>query len=98
MRCPHTEELWKKRKNIPKNRTIIGSTGTPLNSAYLFPTWNIEEENKAKYYLICKSFKNEYIYPQHFINNMLTWVRYVHFALHIGAAPIPTTIAPGMIV
>ncbi len=27
---------------------------------------------------------------------MLTWDRYVHFALHMGAAPIPKMSAPGM--
>ena len=27
IRFPHMDELWKNRKKIPKNRTIMGSTG-----------------------------------------------------------------------
>lgn len=35
---PMTEENWKKRKKMPKNRTMMGSTASPTSSAYRFPT------------------------------------------------------------
>jgi len=37
MRLPHTLLNWKKRKKMPKKRTMMGSTATPFNSAYLLP-------------------------------------------------------------
>ena len=37
MALPTTNVNWKKRKKIPKKRTMMGSTWTPSSSAYLFP-------------------------------------------------------------
>ena len=35
MSGPQMDELWKKRKKIPKKRTMIGSTWVRVKSAYL---------------------------------------------------------------
>ena len=35
MSGPQMDELWKKRKKIPKERTMIGSTWVRVKSAYL---------------------------------------------------------------
>ena len=44
MSGPQMDELWKKRKKIPKKRTIIGSTWVRVKSAYLeyWKNWDHE--------------------------------------------------------
>ena len=49
-RFPTTEENWKKRKKMPKNRTMTGSVGTPVSSAYLLPTCG---EKRKKTFRFC---------------------------------------------
>ena len=51
IRFPQTDELWKKRKKIPKNLTMIASTSTEVSLAYLSPIWMIRRMYNMHIYI-----------------------------------------------
>jgi len=51
IRFPQTDELWKKRKKIPKNLTMIASTSTEVSLAYLSPIWIIRRMYNMHIYI-----------------------------------------------